>query len=103
VDAKHVRIVLNTLLILSFMIVAKEYVVYRKKSRSYESHVSQLELEIAGLRKESDMLKNRVLKLESDPATIEQMARDRLGMLRPGEEVVAPDTRPPASSRGTSR
>lgn len=91
-DSRRLKLILNTLLILAFLVVAKDYMVYKKKSRGYEGQVADLEDEISSLRKEAVMLRERVARLESDPNMIERMARERLGMLKPGEEVVPPDT-----------
>ena len=91
-DSRKLKLVLNTLLILAFLVVTRDYVVYKKKSRGYEEQVAALEDEIALLRSENAVILDRVSRLESDPGMIERMARERLGMLRPGEEVVLPDT-----------
>ena len=105
-DSRKLKLILNTLLILAFLVVSKDYVVYKKKTRGYEDQVAALQDEISLLRRESAILRERVSKLESDPGMIERMARERLGMLRPGEEVVSPDTgssRPTPSAGGKGR
>ncbi|HEX8906976.1 MAG TPA: septum formation initiator family protein [Longimicrobiaceae bacterium] len=59
----------------------------------------------AAFRRQADSLKAEAGKLESDPATIERVARERFGMLRDGETLyrfVPGDTgraRPQAGSR----
>jgi cell division protein FtsB len=42
---------------------------------------------LARTRREVDSLKERAAKLESDPATIERVARERFGMIRDGETL----------------
>ncbi|HXV67588.1 MAG TPA: septum formation initiator family protein [Nitrospira sp.] len=51
------------------------------------SHAGQLERELAVLRAETAALRNDVLRLQRDPAKIEQLARERLGYVRKGETV----------------
>ena len=46
-----------------------------------------LERENAELRREIDVLRARVQKLRNDPAAVEQLARDELGLIRHSEVV----------------
>ena len=48
-----------------------------------------LSTEIAALRTENAALRQRAAALRSDPTAIESEARATLGLLRPGEVVVA--------------
>lgn len=41
--------------------------------------------ELAGLQAEADSLSELALALENDPQAIETLARERFGMIRPGE------------------
>ena len=50
--------------------------------------VDGLEREIAGLRAETDHLTAAVGRLRSDPESIEQLAREELGLVKPGERVL---------------
>ena len=47
-----------------------------------------LEREIQGLRAEADRLTRTVDRLREDPALIEQIAREELGMVKGGEKVL---------------
>ena len=47
-----------------------------------------LEREIQVLRVEADRLNRTVDRLRDDPALVEQIAREDLGMVRPGEKVL---------------
>ena len=47
-----------------------------------------LELEIRNLRAEADRLTRTVDRLREDPALIEQIAREELGMVKGGEKVL---------------
>ena len=42
---------------------------------------------LADTRREVDSLRARAARLESDPATIERVARERFGMIRDGETL----------------
>ena len=50
--------------------------------------VAALELEIRTLRAEADQLTRTVDRLREDPALIEQIAREELGMVKGGEKVL---------------
>ena len=50
--------------------------------------VETLEREIAGLRAETTELSATVSRLRSDPDTIEKVARETLGLVKPGERVL---------------
>ena len=50
--------------------------------------VDGLEREIAALRAETDRLSAAVARLRSDPDSIERIAREELGLVRPGERVL---------------
>ena len=50
--------------------------------------VEALEREIRVLRVEADRLNRTVDRLRDDPALVEQIAREDLGMVRPGEKVL---------------
>jgi len=50
--------------------------------------VDGLEREIASLRAETDRLSEAVGKLRSDPEAIERIAREELGLVKPGERVL---------------
>ena len=49
--------------------------------------VDSLEREVAVLRVETSRLTAEVDRLRSDPEYIEQMARERLGLVKPGDRV----------------
>jgi len=63
---------------------------------------TELQQEISGLREKNAALADQVGALRSDPVYIEALAREQLGMVRPGERVYrlvprepAPSTTPP--------
>jgi cell division protein FtsB len=52
-----------------------------------EQELRTVERENAELRREIDVLRARVNKLRDDPAAVEQLARDELGLIRHSEIV----------------
>ena len=69
------------------------YVARREQRR----HIDQLTAEVDQLKQENERLTKRVQDLRSDPATIEEMAREQLHLARPGEVVVTLDPEPAAN------
>lgn len=64
----------------------------------------QLQQEIQQLSEENQKIEKEIRALRSDPVKIEQFARERLGMVRPGEVVYQFEPadrprKPPESSR----
>jgi cell division protein FtsB len=53
-----------------------------------KEEVEALVQEIQVLRAEADRLNRTVDRLREDPALVEQIAREDLGMVRPGENVL---------------
>ena len=53
-----------------------------------KQEVESLEREIAVLRTETDRLSAAVARLRSDPDSIEKVAREALGLVKPGERVL---------------
>ena len=63
--------------------------------------VDSLEREVAVLRVETSRLTAEVDRLRSDPEFIEQMARERLGLVKPGDRVYKlPPSPGPAGATG---
>jgi cell division protein FtsB len=49
-------------------------------------------------RAENDKLREQVQRLTDDPAAIEELAREELGLIRPGEKLfIVKDLKPPAA------
>jgi len=48
----------------------------------------QLKQRVAQLQERRDWLLEEIARRESDPATLERLAREEYGMIRPGERVV---------------
>ena len=53
---------------------------------------------LARQRAENDTLRETISRLTNDPAANEEIARDELGLMRPGEKVfIVRDLKPPAA------
>ena len=64
-------------------------------------HAAQLDQEILALKKENSQLRGEIGRLQHDPAKIEQLARERLGYVRKGEQVyqISPEPAPGRSGQ----
>jgi cell division protein FtsB len=56
--------------------------------RSLTLQARQLRVEVAALEQREQDLTHQVHALRSDPAAIEKLARQKLGLVRPGETVI---------------
>jgi cell division protein FtsB len=66
-----------------FAIFGGEYTV--PELRALDHGVESLEEQIVVLRAQVDSLQGFAIRLESDPRTLERVARERYGMIRDGE------------------
>ena len=55
---------------------------------SLGAEVGRLEARVEALAAERGRLRSRVVALQTDPLEVEALARERLGMVRPGEVVL---------------
>jgi cell division protein FtsB len=55
--------------------------------RRSEQQAAEIEKEIKQLNDENQKLQNRVRSLKTDPAAIERIAREEMGLARPGEYI----------------
>ena len=55
--------------------------------RTVERELTQVEDENAGVRRHIEVLRARIDKLRDDPAALEQLARDELGLIRQTEVI----------------
>jgi cell division protein FtsB len=70
--------------------------------RQEQQEIRKLQGEVARLNEENSRLENQVKGLRSDPKLIEQIARDELGLARPGEIIIkvpAPGPAPHTSGK----
>jgi len=50
--------------------------------------IRQLQKRVTAMETQRDWLQEEIVRRESDPATLERLAREEYGMIRPGEQVV---------------
>ena len=58
------------------------------KVRKEEKTLAELEAQVSQLQAETDSLRHVLKLLESDPDFIERVAREDLGLVKPGEVVI---------------
>ena len=73
------------LIVAAYEFVGGDYGYYR--IRNQKEQIDLLRAEIRKMKSENEALRRHVSLLESDPATIEKIARERYGMIKPGESV----------------
>ena len=63
-----------------------------------KTQIEAIQAKIARLDEENKDLQQRIQNLKTDPSTIEKIARDRMGLARPGELIFSlppkPDAKP---------
>jgi cell division protein FtsB len=80
----HLLLVFVTLvLVVDALIGDKGLVESRRARRRYE----ELAASLAALQRDNARLRDEMRRLNEDPATIESVAREELGLIRPGEIV----------------
>jgi len=90
---------LSAWLFIHVMFGANGMVIYRQKKAEYQT----LQKEIGGLQKESDRYAADIKALQSDPKTIEKVAREELRYAKPGEFVlVGPQPAQPTAPPGNA-
>jgi cell division protein FtsB len=67
-----------------FMVLSREGL---PRLRSIQAELATVEQENQELRRDIDVLRAKVKKLREDPAAVERLARDDLGMVRQSEVV----------------
>ena len=60
---------------------------------------ARLEEQIAETRREVERLERRIDRLRNDPAMLERLAREELGLARPGEVVILMEPERPLAGR----
>ncbi|MEM9554113.1 MAG: septum formation initiator family protein [Acidobacteriota bacterium] len=54
----------------------------------HRAHAAQLEIEIEASRERIERLRQRIDRVENDPATLERLAREELGWVHDGDLVI---------------
>lgn len=66
--------------------------------RRSQKNAAQIQQEINHIDEENQQLQDRVKSLKSDPTAIERIAREEMGLARPGEYIFKISPKPPESS-----
>jgi cell division protein FtsB len=91
--ALNYLLVFATVVLLADALVGERGLVATTRARRQSA---ELQSAVGRLRHENARLNNLVERLETDPLTIESAAREKLGLIRPGEKlVVMKDVAPP--------
>jgi cell division protein FtsB len=94
--------VLGMILLASILVCVTVITRTRAELQNSLLNYQQMRDEVTSARRINAALTNDIERAQFDPITIEAIARDRLGMVRPGDLVVPVDIRAPASSLNTS-
>jgi len=71
--------------------------------RQLRSEVTSLHRDVQALEAENERLSRALAELRSDPAALERIAREELGLVRPGERVLRfPRPSPPPGLPGAA-
>src|SRR5690242_680811 len=71
------------------------YLALRRERRDFEALRQQIQM----LQKENQLLQSQIKSLKTDPKAIEKMAREQMGLARPGEIIFTlPDKNPENNS-----
>ena len=95
---RRIRLLLffvSLVLIVNAVVGERGFVETRRARGEHEA----LATAVAALRAENAALRDQAERLQHDPATIEQVARARLGLIRPGELVVVVKPGAPSQPR----
>lgn len=95
------RAVLGAVVVLVLVLLAIAAAKSHRDLAAARQQERRIEGEIAATEQRIDRLRGRIERLRDDPATLERLAREDLGLVRPGDVVIvlpAEDARPEAPS-----
>jgi cell division protein FtsB len=81
-----VLLVLGVVLALAVLAMAAQRTVHHLEEQRAEEQ--RLEEAVEAKQERIEDLRRRILRLREDPATLERLAREEVGLVRPGELVV---------------
>jgi cell division protein FtsB len=82
--AVHLLLVFVSLVLVIDALIGEKGLV---KSMQARQHYREVAASLDSLRRENAKLRDEMRRLNEDPATIESVAREQLGLIRPGEIV----------------
>jgi cell division protein FtsB len=71
--------------------------------RRSQKNAAQIQQEISQIDEENQQLQDRVKALKSDPAAIERIAREEMGLARPGEYIFKIPPKSPNSGNSVQK
>jgi cell division protein FtsB len=86
-------LVFATVVLLADALVGERGLVATTRARRVSGELSD---KVERLRRENRRLRDEAKRLREDPTTIESLAREELGLIRPGEVLVVVKDRKPA-------
>jgi cell division protein FtsB len=92
--ALNFLLVFATVVLLADALVGERGLVATTRARRVSG---ELAYKVDKLRRENKQLRESARRLREDPTTIESLAREELGLIRPGEVLVVVKDRKPAS------
>jgi cell division protein FtsB len=95
------RPILGAAVLLFVAVLATAGVKSYRDLEAARRHKDLLESRIQGTETEIARLRGKIERLRSDPGTLERLAREDLGMVRPGDVVIElpPDSVPPLAPK----
>ncbi len=94
--AFYVLVFVTALLVLNALFGDKGVLAMMQARRDY----ARLDAELQRQKSENAQLREQARKLKDDPATIEDLARRELGLIKPGEKLfIITDVPPPAPKK----
>jgi cell division protein FtsB len=99
---------LTRILIPGLLLLSVYYAVFGGQFSVFDVHdardeISGLSEELDQLRVENDSMRSWVESLESDPAVLERVAREEIGMIMPGERLYRFDDAETVNDAGGAR
>jgi cell division protein FtsB len=93
---QYLILFVGCVLLLDGLVGEKGLVEMLKKRQEYRA----LEQSLAGIRSDNERLREEARRLREDAATIEDLARRDLGLIKPGEKLfIVKDVEPPDARR----
>ena len=95
--ARHLLVVFFALLFVHDIFGTHGYLAMRRK----QAEIQKVKADLDKINKQNESLQQDVKNLKSDPSTIEKIAREELGQVRPGEIVIKLPAPPQTESAST--
>jgi len=85
---KLTKVVFGLLCLALVLLVALSYVPLIRQNERMGREVLRLEAELQRERENNRQIRQAIEAMQSDPKAVERMAREKLGLAKPGETVV---------------